>query len=58
MINYIFGDNLKKISCEKSLSLKKEQGREIADKIQSKLPRGTQFNITNISNNWLEKDCN
>ncbi len=51
-------NNVKKIYCEEYLSLKRMQGNEIANKIQSKLPRGAQFNITKITHNWLEKECN
>lgn len=58
LLNQEISENIKIITCEEYLSLKSDQGNEIANKIQSKLPRGAQFNITKIINNWLEKECN
>lgn len=58
ILNYNFDNGIERITYEDYLLLKKQQGEEVANKIQSKLPRGVQFNITNITNNWLEKDCN
>ncbi|MEJ8800846.1 GLPGLI family protein [Pontibacter sp. H249] len=46
------------ISCAEYLALKADQGLEMSKHIQSKLPRGAQFNVTKTTNNWLEKDCN
>lgn len=46
------------INCEEFLKLKGVQGVEIKRHIQSKLPRGANFEITKVKNNWLEQTCN
>lgn len=45
------------ITCAEFSSLKDNQSEAINKHIQSKLPRGANFNISTVKNNWLEKEC-
>ncbi len=45
------------ISCEQYLKYVQEQGKEIAKKVQSKLPRGATFSVHKATVKTLETEC-